>query len=144
MLCSFLFLLYLQKKVCKTATYGILCFLLLTCNTGCNSRNEISEQTMTYKPKPADTSAIELTEELKEIAESMARNVHENWAAERMAAGWTYGPQRDDANKKHPCLVPYEQLSEEEKDYDRMTSVETIKFLVSEGFAIVRNTGKDK
>lgn len=99
---------------------------------------------MNYNPKPADTSAIELTDDLKEIAEKVARNVHENWAAERMADGWTYGPERDDARKKHPCLVPYDQLDEKEKDYDRRTSIETIKFLVSEGFAIVRNAGKDK
>ena len=67
----------------------------------------------------------------------MAENVHDVWAATRLAQGWTYGPERDDTEKKHPCLVPYDQLPEEEKVYDRNTSVETLKFIVKNGFDIV-------
>ena len=70
----------------------------------------------------------------------MAKNVHEVWAKTRIEQGWTFGPQRDDANKKHPCLVPYEQLPEEEKVYDRNTSIETLKFIISNGFTISQTT----
>ena len=84
-----------------------------------------------------DTSHVELPEELQAVAEQMAEHVHEVWVAARVAQGWTYGPERNDADKKHPCLIPYAQLPEEEKAYDRETSTETLKFLMVSGFEIV-------
>lgn len=89
-----------------------------------------------YIPHPIDTSDIQLLEELNPLLEEMAKNVHEIWAQERMNQGWTYGEKRDDALKHHPCLVPYEDLSEEEKMYDRNTSVETLKLILKLGFNI--------
>ncbi len=90
-----------------------------------------------YIPCPIDTSDIELSDDLKELGEALAKNVHEVWAAGRIADGWTRGPRNDEL-KQHPCLVPYENLSEEEKDYDRRTSVETLKFIISKGYSIER------
>lgn len=92
----------------------------------------------TYIPQPVDTSRVELSEDLLELAERMAENVHDVWAKTRIEQGWTYGLERNDAEKKHPCLVPYDQLPEEEKVYDRNTSLETLRFIVAEGFEIVR------
>lgn len=92
----------------------------------------------TYIPQPVDTSRVELSEDLLELAERMAENVHDVWAKTRIEQGWTYGPERNDAEKKHPCLIPYDQLPEEEKVYDRNTSLETLRFIVAEGFEIVR------
>lgn len=89
-----------------------------------------------YIPNPADTRSIELPKELLPLIEEMAKNVHEVWAQNRIAEGWTYGPQRDDANKKHPCLVPYEELPDSERAYDRATSQETLKLILASGFAI--------
>ncbi len=89
-----------------------------------------------YIPHPIDTSGVELPPELQALAEEIARNVHEVWSASRIAEGWTYGPRRDDRAKTHPCLVPYEELSESEKDYDRATSAETLKLIVKLGFDI--------
>ena len=83
-----------------------------------------------YIPTPAETSEVKLPEELLPLIEEMAKNVHEVWARNRMDEGWTYGPVRDDAHKKHPCLVPYEDLPESEKDYDRATSQETLKLML--------------
>lgn len=91
-----------------------------------------------YIPQPIDTTGVELPEELKNLAEEMAKNVHDVWSAERMAEGWTYGETRDDVRKTHPCLVPYEELPESEKEYDRRTSVETLKFIHTQGFEIVK------
>ncbi|MBQ6955920.1 MAG: Ryanodine receptor Ryr [Bacteroidales bacterium] len=93
-----------------------------------------------YQPQPFDTNDVALPVELNHLAELMAKNVHEVWAKTRIEQGWTFGPQRDDANKKHPCLVPYEQLPEEEKVYDRNTSIETLKFIISNGFTISQTT----
>lgn len=90
----------------------------------------------TYIPQPIDTNDVVLPEELSQLAEEMAKNVHEIWAQTRIAQGWTFGSERNDAEKKHPCLVPYEELPEEEKVYDRNTSIETLKFIVSNGYEI--------
>ena len=89
-----------------------------------------------YIPTPAETSEVKLPEELLPLIEEMAKNVHEVWARNRMDEGWTYGPVRDDAHKKHPCLVPYEDLPESEKDYDTATSQETLKLILMSGFGI--------
>ena len=91
-----------------------------------------------YKPMPVDTSHVELHEELDRLAEMIAKNVHEVWAEGRMKDGWTYGSQRNDTERKHPCLVPYEELSEEEKAYDRNTSQQTLKLIMSLGFKITQ------
>jgi len=91
-----------------------------------------------YTPCPTDTSAQEIPTELKPLVEEMAKNVHEVWAKNRMLEGWTYGPVRDDALKQHPCLVPYEDLPESERNYDRATSQETLKLILKLGFTISR------
>ncbi len=91
---------------------------------------------MNYVPQPMDTSDVQLAEELNELIEQMAKNVHEVWAQGRISQGWTYGPERSDTLKTHPCLVPYEDLPEEEKDYDRNTALGTLKLIVKSGFRI--------
>ena len=69
-----------------------------------------------YEPHPVDTSDISLPAELTPLIDDMCRNVHEVWAATRIAQGWTYGARRDDAAKHHPCLVPYDDLTDEERE----------------------------
>ena len=95
---------------------------------------------MNYIPSPLDDTSVELPKELDALAESLARNVHEVWAANRMEEGWTYGPVRDDDKKETPCLVPYEELPEIEKAYDRNTAIGTFKYIVAKGFEIVKKT----
>ena len=90
----------------------------------------------TYTPAPADTSSVVLSEELMQLTEEMARNVHDVWAVGRIAEGWTWGPERNDAKKENPCLVPYEKLPEGEKAYDRNTAIETLKLILSLGYKI--------
>ncbi len=91
-----------------------------------------------YSPKPLDTSDVVLDETLLELTEKIAENVHDVWAKSRISSGWTYGPERNDALKQTPCLVPYDELTEEEKEYDRQTAMETIKFIVKSGYAITK------
>ena len=97
---------------------------------------------MTYQPKQLDTSNITLPAELDGLLEQLARNTHEVWSTQRLRDGWQYGPQRDDDKLLHPCLLPYEELPESEREYDRHTSQETLKMIIAAGFAITRNTGK--
>ena len=89
-----------------------------------------------YIPNPLNTENIELPKELLELTEQIAENVHEVWAAGRIAEGWTYGDVRDDAKKQTPCLVPYSELPESEKEYDRNTALETLKLIVALGYKI--------
>ena len=93
-----------------------------------------------YTPQPINTDDVQLPDTLNELAEFLAKNVHEVWSAERMADGWTFGKERNDALKQHPCLVPYEELSEKEKEYDRKTSQETLKLIKKLGFKIERES----
>lgn len=89
-----------------------------------------------YTPKPIDTSGIELPKEIEELTEQIAENVHENWAASRIADGWTYGKKRDDEKKTTPCLVPYDELPENEKQVDRVTAMQSIKTILALGYKI--------
>ena len=57
-------------------------------------------------------------------------------AETRIKQGWKYGEQRNDELKTHPCLVPYEELPEEEKEYDRNTSIGTLKLIMKLGLKI--------
>ncbi len=91
-----------------------------------------------YIPKPVDVSAVTLPKELEALTEKLAENTHDVWAAARIADGWTYGEKRDDAAKKHPCLVPYDQLPESEKEYDRNTAMNTLKLVVAYGYDVVK------
>lgn len=89
-----------------------------------------------YIPQPIDTSDVKLPKELNALVEQMAKNVHEVWAEARIRQGWTYGPERNDTLMTHPCLVPYEELPEEEREYDRNTSIGTLKLILKMGFKI--------
>lgn len=91
-----------------------------------------------YVPEPIDTTSVKLPDELKRLMELLAKHNHDIWARQRLADGWTYGPKRDDAQKKNPDLVPYEDLPEEEKTYDRNAAEETLKAIVALGYTIQR------
>ena len=91
-----------------------------------------------YQPKPIDTQNVLLPAELEELTELLAKNTHENWAVERLRQGWRWGLERNDQEKTHPCLVPYEELAESEKEYDRNTSIETLKVILALGFRVER------
>ena len=90
----------------------------------------------TYTPNPINTINVELSEELLELVELLAENTHDNWAAGRIAEEWIYGPVRNDELKQHPCLVPYNELPDNEKEYDRVTSMETLKAIQKLGWKI--------
>lgn len=92
---------------------------------------------MTYQPRPFDTATVALPSELIALREILAENTHENWSAQRIRDGWSYGPRRDDQLKQHPGLVPYKELSEQEKEYDRRTSEEVLKTIIACGFEVV-------
>ena len=90
-----------------------------------------------YNPKPIDTTGIVLPPELLVLTERIAENVHDVWAAGRIAEGWTWGETRSSEKKTNPTLVPYDQLPDSEKEYDRNTALETLKLIIRLGYRII-------
>ena len=93
---------------------------------------------MSYDPKPIDTSGVALTEDLARLTELLAENAHDIWAQQRLSDGWRFGPKRDDARKEHPCMIPYCDLPDSEKEYDRKMAMETLKLIQALGYQIVK------
>ena len=89
-----------------------------------------------YTPQPFETSHVELPPDLIQLTEKLAENAHEIWAAERVSQGWVYGQERNDKLKTTPCLVPYDELPETEKQYDRNAAMETLKLVVALGYRV--------
>jgi hypothetical protein len=92
---------------------------------------------VSYQPDPIDVSQVSLSPEQLQLTERLAENTHDLWASQRIAEGWTYGARRDDAQKHHPCLVPYDQLPESEKEYDRISALGTLKVILKLGYRIL-------
>lgn len=98
-----------------------------------------SEDTAGYDPQPIDVADIELDANLEELTEAIAENAHDIWACARMDEGWTYGPVRDDVKKQHPDLVPYAQLPDSEKEYDRIMAMNTLRLVRRLGYDIINS-----
>lgn len=93
-----------------------------------------------YNPQPINVEDIDLDADLVDLTEAIAENAHDTWARARMDEGWTYGPVRDDAKKQHPDLVPYNQLPDSEKEYDRIMAMNTLRLVRRLGFDILNTT----
>jgi hypothetical protein len=91
---------------------------------------------MTYEPKPIDTSTVQIPAEILELGERLAEHAHDIYGRQRLAEGWRYGPERNDATKENPTLVPYQELPESEKEYDRHMVMETLKAIIALGYRI--------
>ena len=91
-----------------------------------------------YEPHPIDVDTIPLDGDLEELQEAIAENAHDVWAEARIKDGWTYGKERNDAQKHNPDLVPYTALSEGEKEYDRIMAFKTIKLVKKLGYDIIK------
>lgn len=91
----------------------------------------------TYIPNSIDLSDVTLDADFTKLQESIAENAHEVWAKQRLSQGWTYGPKRDDVLKQTPDMVPYNELTEEEKEYDRKMATDTIKLIRKLGYDII-------
>jgi len=104
-----------------------------------NFLNGMRSTQMGYIPRPIDTSGVDIGADLLALTERLAEHSHDTWAQQRIAEGWTYGPRRDDAAKQHSDLVPYAELPDSEKEYDRKVALGTLKAIVALGYRIVRS-----
>ena len=93
-------------------------------------------KTKIYTPTPINSDDVILPKEIEELVEALAEQVHENWSLARINDGWMYGTHRNDEKKTTPCLVPYNELPDSEKEYDRITAIQTLKFILNQGFKI--------
>ena len=91
-----------------------------------------------YEPSPICLDDVELSEDLSELQEAIAENAHEIWAKNRRDQGWSYGPERNDQKKETPDMIPYCNLPESEKLYDREMAMQTLKLVKKLGFEIVK------
>ena len=91
-----------------------------------------------YEPSPIELDDVELSDELTELQEAIAENAHEIWAKNRCDQGWKYGLERNDQKKETPDMVPYCNLPESEKLYDREMAMQTLKLVKKLGFEIVK------
>ncbi|KAG6576456.1 ryanodine-inositol 1,4,5-triphosphate receptor Ca2 channel (RIR-CaC) family protein [Phytophthora cinnamomi] len=98
---------------------------------------EATEPGGTYEPKPIPTDDVKVPPHLRSVIELLAENTHEVWAQMRMEQGWKFGPRRNDAKKEHNGLVPYIYLTQDEKQMDRNTAMQTVKLILRFGFNFV-------
>ena len=96
-----------------------------------------------YKPGTTLTENVTIPSELGGLVEAVAAHVHDTWAAQRIKDGWSYGQKRDDILKKTPCLVTYDDLPDSEKEYDRITATETLKYIIKLGYTITKNSSEE-
>jgi hypothetical protein len=89
-----------------------------------------------YRPKPLCTDHVDLDDELLKLVELLAENAHDLWAHQRIQDGWTFGPERCDESRRHPCLVPYSELPDTEKVYDRNAVLGTLRAILALGFVV--------
>lgn len=124
----------LLKRYTEDLLTALRCDFMENLRETINNNNKMNKNQ--YTPEPIDTTDVELSDELKQLVEQLARNVHDNWAIGRINEGWTYGPERNDNLKQNPCLVDYDDLPESEKDYDRNSAMETLKLILKLGWKI--------
>lgn len=97
-----------------------------------------STDNIEYHPHPIALDDVDLDEDLMELTEAIAENAHEIWGLNRYNEGWRYGKKRDDDRRLHPDMVPYSELPEGEKQYDRELAMNTIRLVKKLGFNIGR------
>lgn len=120
-------------------TFPIATFVEAWDATGGICTTAFPADTKTYHPKFLDLKHVELPNGFDELRETIAENAHDRWALERQSEGWTYGPKRDDSKLETPDMVPYAQLPESEKQYDRIMAEDTLKLLTALGYKIEKN-----
>jgi len=90
----------------------------------------------TYNPKLIDLAHVDLPDFMDELCEAIAENAHDTWAWERQSEGWTYGPVRNDEKLETPDMIPYRDLPDSEKQYDRVMAFDTLRLLIALGYKI--------
>ena len=119
-------------------TFPIAAFVEAWEETGGICTTAFAPDEKTYNPKLIDLKHMDLPKGFEELREAIAENAHDMWALERQSEGWTFGPKRDDSKLETPDMIPYAQLPESEKQYDRLMAEDTLKLLTALGYKIIK------
>ena len=95
-----------------------------------------------YIPNPIDVDEVVLPKEIEELTEYIAENTHEEWAKQRIKEGWTFAPKTNKKLKQSFDLVPYCELLDSEKEYDRKMAMNTLRVLYKYGYIIKKQNAK--
>ena len=132
--------LYVPKSN-DVQTFPIATFVEAWEATGGLCTTAFPADSKTYNPQLMDLEHVDLPDWYDELREAIAEHAHDMWALERQSEGWTFGPKRDDSKLESPDMVPYSQLPESEKEYDRIMAEDTLKLLIALGYEISKNDG---
>lgn len=108
-----------------------------------NKNTVIRPNSNGYVPKPLDLEDVQLGDGIDLLVERLAGNFHDVWGKKRAEEGWGYGPERDDEKKLNPCMVYYNELTEEQKEDDLRSATNALKFIASKGYTITRRKQPD-
>lgn len=101
-----------------------------------------TEENKVYEPHPINLEDIEIGEDLLDLIEPIAENLHDVWAEDKLMQGIRYAPLDNNGHEKpghNHYLVPFSQMTEEEKQPDIKSARQTLKLLKRLGFSIARN-----
>ena len=90
-------------------------------------------------PNPINVDDVVLPKEVENLTEYIAENAHEEWAKGKIKDGWVYGPKRDEKKKQSFDLIPYCELLDSEKEYDRKMAMNTLRVLYKLGYEISKS-----
>ncbi|HOJ00134.1 MAG TPA: RyR domain-containing protein [Anaerolineaceae bacterium] len=85
-----------------------------------------------------DADGQEITQLDDDTIEQYAILEHDDWMEGKIKDGWSYASTRDDSQKKHNCLVPWSQLSEMYKEYDRDVARNVIRLAAMVDMKVIK------
>lgn len=93
-----------------------------------------------YKPHPVNLEDIHLDDNIMQLQDVFAENIHEVWAKERKEEGWMYGLVFNAHEKTDPNLLPFDLLTQQEKEHCRILALESIKLLEKLGWQLTKKS----
>ena len=86
----------------------------------CQTLGDFSHEPWTLCQQWQRDSIINGARAIQRSAVTRPEQSHENWLDEKMINGWKYGPTKNVAAKVHPCMVPFNELSQEQQMKDHL------------------------
>lgn len=88
----------------------------------CDAMGDDSQDRWEHSPDWQKSSAVDGVRHLQENPLVTPRELHENWMRDKQEDGWAYGDYKDPDRKKHPCMIPYQDLPQDDKVKDYLFS----------------------
>jgi hypothetical protein len=86
----------------------------------CLAHEDTSQPTWFQAPQWQRSSAVEGVRAIAAGRVTRPEQSHESWLEHKRAHGWTYGPEKVPDDKRHPCMVPFDQLPPHQQAKDRL------------------------